>query len=104
MDEVDVSDPTKIEFVLYVSRFSQASIKAMRNLERLLDEYDRREVHLVVRDLAEEPLAEDESDRITFTPTLVKRRPLPKTWVVGDLENTKFVADLLAYAGVAKKS
>lgn len=96
------SEP-QIEFVLYVSAASPASVKAIGNLTRLLRQYDEGAVLLRIRDLSKEPLRGNEEDRVTFTPTLVKRSPPPRTWVVGDLDNIKFVADLIGYAGVEKK-
>ena len=41
-----------------------------------------------VIDLAEGRPASAEEDHILLTPTLVQRNPLPRTWVVGDLEDT----------------
>lgn len=96
------SEP-QIEFVLYVSADSPASVKAIRNLTRLLRQYEEGEVALAIRDLSTQPLVAADEDRVTFTPTLVKRTPPPRTWVVGDLDDIKFVADLIGYAGVEKK-
>jgi hypothetical protein len=93
----------KIVFVLYISAASPPSLKALRNMNTFLEQYPDSDISFEVRDLATDPLQDMEDDRITFTPTLVKRSPAPRTWIVGDLENTKFIADLVAYAGVEKK-
>jgi CheY-like chemotaxis protein len=93
----------RAEFVLYVSAASPASLKALRNMQRLLVEHDASQVRFTVCDLSREASLSADEDRIVFTPTLVKRYPEPKTWVLGDLENLEMVADLLRHAGVDRK-
>jgi hypothetical protein len=81
-----------VELVLYISSVSPPSIQARRNLERLLDGFDKSQVKFTVCDLVRDPLAGD-ADRITFTPTLVKRYPQPPIWVLGNLKETGIVFD-----------
>ena len=90
----------RVEFVLYVSTASRASLKALRNLSRLLGDYDPCDVRLDVVDLSREFVRSAEEDRIAFTPTLVKRTPAPRIRVLGDLSDTTVVRDLLSDAGV----
>ncbi len=89
----------KVELVLYVSSLSATSIQARDNLQRLLEEFDRSQIRFSVCDLVEEPLAGND-DRVTFTPTLVKRYPAPRTWILGNLRSPGIVADLLRACGV----
>jgi len=89
----------KVELVLYVSSASAASIQARRNLEHLLSRFAANQVQWSVRDLGRDPLAGVE-DRIAFTPTLVKRFPEPRMWVLGNLRETDFLADMLRLCGV----
>ena len=89
----------KVELVLYVSSASPSSFKAMRNLDRLLSKFERAQVKVTVRDLVREPHAGDD-DRIAFTPTLVKRYPEPRVWVVGNLRDSEVLEDLLRVCGV----
>jgi circadian clock protein KaiB len=89
----------RIDLVLYVSSASPSCVQARRNLERLLEEFDASQVRYTVCDLADEPLA-GEPDRIAFTPTLVKRYPEPKMWVLGNLREPQIIADLLRACGV----
>lgn len=96
-------DP-KIDFVLYVSASSPSSLKATRNLLCLLEDYAAGEVRLRIRDLSKEPIGVGDEDRVTFTPTLVKRTPAPRAWVVGDLENISYVVDMITVAGAEKRS
>lgn len=89
----------RVELVLYVSAASAASIQARRNMERLLEQFDRTQVKFSICDLERDPLA-GEADRIAFTPTLVKRFPEPRMWVLGNLRESQIVADLLRVYGV----
>jgi DNA-binding response OmpR family regulator len=92
----------KVELVLYVSSASPASIQARRNLEVLLSRFVSNQVEWSVRDLGREPLA-GVDDRIAFTPTLVKRFPEPRLWVLGNLRETELLADMLRLCGVETK-
>jgi DNA-binding NtrC family response regulator len=93
----------RIELVLYTAGRSPASMQALRQMKNLLARYDSAQVDFKVIDLAEGRPASAEEDRILLTPTLVQHRPLPRTWVVGDLEDTTLVEDLLDHSGVERK-
>ena len=88
-----------VELVLYVSSTSPASIEAQQNLERLLRTVDRARVSCTVVDLATNPWA-GAADRVAFTPTLVRRSPGPRTWVLGNLRDRHMVANLLRASGI----
>jgi CheY-like chemotaxis protein len=89
----------RVELVLYISSASPASIQARRNLERLLADFEGSQIKLTVCDMIRDPLA-GEADRIAFTPTLVKRFPEPRMWMLGNLRDTEVLADLLRVCGV----
>jgi CheY-like chemotaxis protein len=89
----------RVELVLYVSAASPASMQARQNLEQILGRFNHAQVKLSVCDLSREPLA-GEADRIAFTPTLVKRHPEPRLWVLGSLREPQVVVDLLRVCGV----
>jgi CheY-like chemotaxis protein len=89
----------RVELVLYVSSSSPASVLARRNLERLLAKFDGSQIKWTICDLVRDPLA-GEADRIAFTPTLVKRFPEPRMWVLGNLREPDVVEDLLRVCGV----
>jgi DNA-binding NtrC family response regulator len=97
--EPEVQVHYKIEFVLYVSSESPASVQARRNVERLLSQFEPSQVKLTVRDLVRDPSAGD-ADRIAFTPTLVKVYPEPKMWLLGNLRDSDVLLDLLRVCGV----
>jgi len=99
----DGAESVRAELTLYVSTSSPASLRAIRNMEELLASHMMDQVKFIVVDLSKESPASVDEDRIAFTPTLVQRRPEPRTWILGDLHNIQVVADLLAYAGVEKK-
>lgn len=89
----------RIELVLYVSSASATSLQARESLQRLLERFDRSQIKFSVCDLLTDPLA-GERDRVAFTPTLVKRYPLPRMWVLGNLRSPSIVEDLLRACGV----
>jgi len=93
------SHPQNVELVLYISSSSAASIQARNNLEKLLEGFDTSHVKCSVVDLLEQPLA-GELDRIAFTPTLVKRHPGPRTWILGNLRDRQMLTDLLKASGI----
>jgi hypothetical protein len=54
-----------------------------------------------VIDLVRNPLAGD-LDHIAFTPTLVKRAPGPRTWILGNLRDREILADMLLASGISR--
>lgn len=92
----------RIELSLYISASSPSSLKALRNLTRMLADYDAAQVRFNVHDLSKQHVPSADEDRIAFTPTLVKRWPEPKVWVLGDLDDSAVVADLLSHCGVER--
>jgi KaiB domain len=93
----------KVDLVLYVSRESQKCQKAIRTIHQVLEQYDSTEVRLVVRDLSNDGGADGDEDAVVFTPTLVKRGPGPRTWIIGNLEQTDLLVELLEVSGVRRK-
>jgi CheY-like chemotaxis protein len=89
------------DLVLYVSAGSAASAKARRSMERTLREFAGCPIRYAVRDVAEEP-TEAEQDQVVFTPTLVKRAPGPRAWVLGDLADAAVVVDLPRICGLRR--
>jgi two-component system response regulator GlrR len=99
----EAAPEVRVDLALYISARSPSSLKALRNLRRLLSEYQADQVRFNVHDLSEKPSISAEEDRIAFTPTLVKRWPDPKVWVLGDLDDPEVVNDLLAHCGVDRQ-
>jgi hypothetical protein len=92
---------TRLELILYVSAYSPASIRAELAMKEVLKSFAADDISYSVCDLAEYP-REAERDRVIFTPTLVKRFPGPRAWVLGNLENPSIVVELLMAAGVTR--
>src|SRR4051794_22335634 len=92
----------KVELVLYTSAASDKCQRAVRAIEGVLDRYEREQVSFTICDLSGNPEAGD-ADAVIFTPTLVKRGPGPRTWIVGNLDQPDLVVDLLEVSGVDRK-
>jgi CheY-like chemotaxis protein len=97
------STRVRIQLVLYTAGSSPASMRALRQMKSLLAQYEPSQVDFQVIDLAQGRPASAEEDHILLTPTLVQRSPLPRTWVVGDLEDTTLISDLLEHSGVERR-
>jgi two-component system response regulator GlrR len=98
-----VSPETRIELVLYVTPDSIPCHRAKAAMREILKDYDANYIDFRIYDLGGH-LAAAQRDRIIFTPTLVKRWPDPKVWVLGDLTRRAVVIDLLEMAGVLPKT
>ena len=93
------TDSKIVELLLYYTPPWPSSMKARRNLEKILKAYEADAVHLTLRDLGEHPdLAEQ--DGVVFSPTLIKRSPGAPVWMLGDLSDSTAVTDLLLAAGI----
>ena len=92
----------KIELVLYTSAASEKCQKAIRTVHAVLRQYNAEEINFSICDLATASAKADE-DSIVFTPTLVKRGPGSRTWIVGNLDEPDLLIDLLEVNGVAKR-
>jgi DNA-binding response OmpR family regulator len=90
--------PPPADLVLYVAAGSAASARARRTMDTILRESAAGSIRYTVCDVAAEP-EKAEQDHIVFAPTLVKRSPGPRTWVLGDLADAAVVKDLLKMCG-----
>jgi hypothetical protein len=88
-----------VDLVLYVSASSRYAQAARRNCEEQLARFDRRMVQLEICDISRHPERAEE-DSVCFTPMLVKRRPLPRAYVVGDLSDGASLVGLLESCGL----
>ena len=83
-----------IELILYISGHSPRSVTAMENLKRAIGRMPPGRVTLTIRDLAADPNS-GAADSVAFTPTLVKRAPGPRTFILGHLPNPDLLLELL---------
>lgn len=86
--------PEPIELILYVSADSPRSANAISNIKRVLSRYRSDKVVLTICDLAANPMM-GAADSIAFTPTLVKRSPGPRTYILGHITNPDVLIELL---------
>lgn len=94
--EMDCPDP--IELILYVSAHSVRSATAVENIKRALARFESSRVKLTICDLSEDPHLGRE-DAVAFTPTLVKRSPGPRTFILGHITNPNVVLEMLEGCG-----
>ena len=94
-DPDDGECPDPVELILYVSSQSARSFAAVRNIRKVLRRFKSSRVKLTVCDLASNPSG-GEADSIAFTPTLVRRAPGPRTFILGHVTNPDLLLELLA--------
>jgi CheY-like chemotaxis protein len=87
--------PDPVELILYVSSQSPRSFAAMRNIKRVLKRVKASRVKLTVCDLSRDP-GGGIGDSVVFTPTLVRRSPGPRTFILGHITNPDLLLELLA--------
>jgi hypothetical protein len=97
----DISGEPLVELVLYVSPNSGPCLRAANNVRQLLAAFEPTQVRFEVKDLSRN-VASAEEDHVIFTPTLVKRRPDPPAWFVGDRVDREMLSALLVSWGVEK--
>ena len=99
-DGDDCPDP--VELILYVSAYSPKSAAAIKNIKRVLSRYQSSRVNLTIYDLSQHPEAGNQ-DGVAFTPTLVKRSPGPRTFILGHISNPDLLVELLQACGEETK-
>jgi circadian clock protein KaiB len=81
-----VSDQ-KLILQLYVSGMSPKSMEAIENINKICSEMLEDSFQLEIIDLYKHPEAASEQ-QIIFSPSLIKRSPLPKKTLVGTFSDT----------------
>lgn len=87
-----------VELVLYVSAHSPRSIHAIENIRRVVSRFAPDRVRLTIHDLSADP-SQGAVDAVAFTPTLVKRSPGPRTFILGHISDPDVLSDLLEGCG-----
>jgi DNA-binding response OmpR family regulator len=90
--------PDPVELILYVSSYSPKSAAAINNIKSVLSRYQSSRVNLTIYDLSQNPEA-GRADSVAFTPTLVKRSPGPRTFILGHISNPDVLVELLQACG-----
>lgn len=84
----------KLVLKLYVSGMSSKSMEAIGNIKLLCDEHLKGCFELEIIDIFKNPRLASEQ-HIVFSPSLLKKLPLPKKTLVGTLSDTKKVLKAL---------
>ena len=87
--------PDPVELILYISSQSPRSAAAVKTIRKVLERYSSDRVKLTVCNLSEDPSAGIE-DSVAFTPTLVRRSPGPRTFILGHITSPELLLELLA--------
>lgn len=87
--------PDPVELILYISSRSPRSSAAVKTIKKVLERYSSSRVRLTVCNLSEDPSAGAE-DAVAFTPTLVRRSPGPRTFILGHITSPELLLELLA--------
>jgi CheY-like chemotaxis protein len=87
--------PEPVELILYISSRSPRSLAAVKTIKKVLERYSSSRVKLTVCNLSEDPTAGIE-DAVSFTPTLVRRSPGPRTFILGHITSPELLLELLA--------
>ena len=93
------SENEKIFLQLFVAGMSERSMQAIENIKRLCDELIQDAFELEIIDLYKHPELAAEH-QIIFSPSLIKRFPLPKKTLIGDFSNP---AKLIKALGISFK-
>jgi len=75
---------------LFVTGTSPVSVRAISNLKKICEQYLPGRYELDIIDVYQQPLLVKDED-ITAVPMLIKKKPLPKKRMVGDMSDTNKV-------------
>lgn len=96
-DGKGANNPARVELILYVSS-SPRCLQAINTIKGVVSRFSHDRVTLKIHDLSTDP-GQGLEDSISFTPTLVRRSPPPRTFLLGDITNPEIVVELLQGAG-----
>jgi circadian clock protein KaiB len=71
---------------LYVTGMTPRSLRALKNLQKICDEYLKGRYDLEVIDIYQQP-ALTKGEQIVAAPTLIKKLPLPMRRIIGDMSD-----------------
>ena len=71
---------------LYVTGMTARSVRALKNLQTICDEYLKGRYDLEVIDIYQQPVL-TKGEQIIAAPTLIKKLPLPMRRIIGDMSD-----------------
>ncbi len=86
----DTPDDSVYQLRLYVTGASPASVRAINNLQVILEKYLKGRYELEIIDVHQQPELVQLAD-VTAVPVLIKSRPLPVRKLVGDMSDRERV-------------
>ena len=90
MEEKEASNRGEFVLTLFVSGASPNSVRAINNLQKILENHLRGRYQLSVIDVRQER-GVAEKEQIIALPLLIKTSPQPKRRLIGDMSDTKKV-------------
>jgi circadian clock protein KaiB len=75
---------------LYITGMTPRSVRAVKNLQAICDEYLEGRYDLEVIDIYQQPVL-TKGEQIIAAPTLIKKLPLPIRRIIGDMSNRERV-------------
>lgn len=87
----------KIVLQLYVSGMSQRSMEAISNIQKLCNEEFSGEYVLEIIDIYKNPELLS-TEHIVFSPSLIKKHPLPKKILIGNFADKQKVIRALGFS------
>ena len=84
----------KLVLQLYVTGMSPKSMEAIENIKQLCDEYLKDTFELEIIDIYKNPERAVE-EHVVFSPSLIKKLPLPRKTLIGTLADTQKVIKAL---------
>src|SRR4029077_14607737 len=75
---------------LYVTGMTARSMRAVKNLQTICDEFLKGRYDLEVIDIYQQPVL-TKGEQIIAAPTLIKKLPLPMRRIIGDMSNRQRV-------------
>lgn len=86
----DVQDNEMYVLRLFVAGASSVSVRAINNLQVLLEEHLKDKYELEIIDVHQQPKLVISED-VTAVPMLIKKAPFPKRRLIGDMSDTEKV-------------
>jgi len=85
-------DPETDRYILrlYVTGMTPRSVRAVKNLQAICNEYLEDRYDLEVVDIYQQPVLA-KGEQIIAAPTLIKKLPLPMRRIIGDMSNRERV-------------
>ena|ERR1700712_3814663 len=88
--DINMADDSVYVLRLFVTGASPVSVRAINNLQKILEEHLKDRYQLDIIDVHLQPLLVQSED-VTAVPMLIKKTPGPKRRLVGDMSNVEKV-------------